>query len=405
MGFLSGFTDLAWPLVIAVAWVAGELGHRWMLPRISVYCAVGFLFGGAQLGVLPAGDDNVGMMLANIGFGLILFEFGYRINMKWLRTNAWLGATAILEAGLTFAAVYVLARFWGAAVLTSLLLASLSMATSPAALMRVVNEQRSSGQVTERVLHLAAVNCLLSVFAFKVVLGFWSFDTSGSIVQAVSNSVLALVIAAALGAAFGIAVPGLLRMTGRLSEDATMAFAIAVVLLVGITHTFKISPLVAGLTFGLVARHRRVTLNQAQRNFGALGDLLAVALFVHVAALVEWPRVVAGAGLALAVIAARAVAKMLGTTLLARPGGISWHKGALTGLGMMSLSVFAMLLLEDTRYIGIDLIDALSPLAAATLALDLLAPVLAQLAFRLAGEAHLEQPPAQEAVAANRTET
>jgi hypothetical protein len=36
------------------------------------------------------------------------------------------------------------------------MLASLSMATSPATVVRVINEQRSSGQVTERVLHLCA---------------------------------------------------------------------------------------------------------------------------------------------------------------------------------------------------------------------------------------------------------
>ncbi|HKB53526.1 MAG TPA: hypothetical protein VKD22_05945 [Ramlibacter sp.] len=71
---------------------------------------------------------------------------------------------------------------------------------------------------------------------------------------------------------------------------------------------------------------------------------------------------------------------------------------------MMSLSAFVILLLEDTRYIGIDLIDTLSPLAAATLVLDLLAPMLAQLAFRLAGEAHLEQHSGREPVA-NKTET
>ena len=379
--------DLAWPFVIALAWFAGELLHRW-LPRIGVYCAVGFVFGSSQLGILPAGSDAIGMLLANTAFGLILFEFGYRINVKWLRTNPWLGATSVLESTLTFAAVYAVARVWGAPLLTSLLLASLSMATSPAGTLRVINEQRSSGQVTERVLHLAAVNCIFAVFAFKVVLGLWTYENSGDIVQAVSNSAIALVVAAGLGAAFGIGVPAVLRMTGRLSRDPTIAFAIAVVLLVGITHAFKFSPLLAGLTFGLVARQRRVTLNQTQRNFGALGDLLAVALFAHIAALVEWSRVLTGLSLGIAVIGVRCAAKLMGIGLLARLSGISWRKGALTGLAMMPLSAFVMLLLEDTRYLGIDLIDALAPLAAATLLLDVLGPVLTQFAFRLAGEAH-----------------
>lgn len=385
--------ELAWPLVIALAWAAGELGHRWKVPRISMYGLVGFACAQAQLGLLPAAGDGRGAMLANIAFGLILFEFGYRINLRWLRTNPWLGASGLLESLLTFAAVYVLARAWGSPTLTALLLASLSMSTSPAALMRVINEERCSGQVTERVLHLAAVNCVLALFAFKVIVGFWTFDSSGNLAQAISDSAVSLAASAGIGAAFGMAVPGLLRRTGRLSHDATLAFAIAIVLLVGITHAFKISPLLAALTFGLVARHRRVTLNQAQRNFGALGDLLTVVLFVHVAATVEWPRVVAGLGLALALVGVRLAAKVLGVTALAHLSGISWRKGMLTGLAMMPISVFVILLLEDTRYLGIDLIDNLAPLAAATLLLELLGPVVTQQALRLAGETQEPREP------------
>ena len=58
------------------------------------------------------------------------------------------------------------------------MLASLSMATSPATVVRVINEQNSSGQVTERALHLCALNCVLAVFAFNVIVGLWIFRTS-----------------------------------------------------------------------------------------------------------------------------------------------------------------------------------------------------------------------------------
>ena len=380
--------DLAWPLVLALAWVAGELGHRWLnLPRISLYGLVGFLFGHGQLGVLPVAGGGIGTLLANIAFGLILFEFGYRINLRWLHTNPWLGATGALESLATFAAVYLLARWWGSPNLTALLLASLSMSTSPAAVLRVINEQRSSGQVTERILHLAALNCVLAVFAFKVIVGFWTFQSSGNLWLAISNSMVVLAVSAGLGALFGVGVTGLLRHTGRLSQDGTVAFAIAVILLVGVTHAFKFSALLATLTFGLVARHRRVTLTQTQRNFGALGDLLAVVLFAYVATTIEWPRVAAGLTLGIALVVVRLATKVAAVAALARSSGISWRKGGLTGLALMPISVFVILLLEEhTRHLGIDLVDQLAPLAAATLLLELVAPVATQQALRLAGE-------------------
>jgi len=386
----SAAADLAWPLVIALAWVTGEIAHRFArLPRISAYGLVGFLCGHTQLGVLPPGTEQPAMLVAHLAFGLILFEFGYRINLRWLRTNPWLAATAALESLATFAAVYAASRWWGSSLLTALLLASLAMATSPAALLRVINEQRSSGQVTERILHLSAANCVLAVFVFKAVLGFWTFESSGSLTRALSDSVFVLLASAGLGAAFGIAVPGLLRQLGRLSEDATVAFAIAVTLLVGLATALHVSPLLATLTFGLLARHRRVTLNQAQRNFGALGDLLTVVLFVFAAATIEWPRVTAGLGLAIVLVGVRLFAKVLGVTLLARPSGLSRRKGALTGVALTPLSVFVVvLLMEQTHDLGVDLLDQLAPLAAATLLLELVGPIVTQLALAAARETH-----------------
>jgi NhaP-type Na+/H+ or K+/H+ antiporter len=284
--------------------------------------------------------------------------------------------------------VYALARWWGSPNLTALLLASLSMSTSPAALMRVINEQRSSGQVTERILHLAALNCVLAVFAFKVIVGFWTFESSGNLGLAFFNSLVVLAVSGALGAMFGVGVPGLLRLTGRMSQDGTVAFAIAVILLVGLTHAFKFSPLVAALTFGLVARNRRLTLTQTQRNFGALGDLLAVVLFAYVATRIEWPRVATGLGLGLALVATRLATKVAAVAALARASGISSRKGGLTGIALMPMSVLVVLLLEEhTRHLGIDLVDQLAPLAAATLLLELIGPVATQQALRLAGEA------------------
>jgi Kef-type K+ transport system membrane component KefB len=386
---VAAAAHLAWPLVVALAWIGGEIGRRWRVPRISVYALVGFACGATQLGLLPAtGGGGSSVMLVNIAFGLILFEFGYRVNLRWFVTNPWLAATGLLEALLTFAAVYLIARWGGASTLSALLLASLAMPTSPASVMLVINEQRCSGQVTERIVHLAAMNCVLTVFAFNAIVGFWTFETSGRLGLAISSSAVVLVVSAGLGALFGLGVPALLRRLGHASHDSTVAFTIAIVLLVGIALALRYSPLLATLTFGIVARHRRITLNQAQRNFGALGDLLAVLLFTYVAATIEWPRVAAGLWLGLALIGARLAAKVLGVAALSRASGISWRKGALTGLGMMPISVFVILLLEHTRFLGIDLVDHLAPLAAATLLLEIAAPLATQLALRLAGETH-----------------
>jgi len=261
---------LAWPLGLSLAWMAGELLYRWAnVPRIAVYGLCGFVFGNLSTGYLPPAQADNFMMLANLGFGLMLFEVGYRINLRWLRANPWLLITSVLEAGLTWAAVYAVARFCGVAALPASLLAALAMASSPAGLLRIVNEQGGGGQVTERAMHLTALNCVLAVFVFNVTVGFGVFQTSGDVVHASWTGLVVLAASSGLGALLGFLIPVWQRIAGHPRTNATLTFAVAVFLLVAITHVLKLSPVLAALTFGVVARHRRITLSPAQRNFGA----------------------------------------------------------------------------------------------------------------------------------------
>ncbi|MDC8758691.1 cation:proton antiporter [Janthinobacterium fluminis] len=389
---LSIASDLSWPFAIALAWVAGEFGHRWTgLPRISFYGAVGFLLAQTQVGVLPHVGNGPMLVLADVAFGLILFELGYRINLRWLSNNPWIAVAGLVEAIGTFAVVYCIAIEFAVVPGTALLLAALSMSTSPATVMRVINEERSSGQVSERVMHMSALNCVLAVFIFNVIVAYRTFHSSGDLLDAGMSSFTMLLASAGAGAVFGVVVPAMLRRLGNMAQDATVAFALAVILLVAITYTTRLSPLLATLVFGLVARHRRVAFSQAQRNFGALGELLTVLLFVFVAATLAWPQVVAGAGLALAMIAGRFVTKIIGVGAFSHVSGISWRKGVLTGVALTPVSVSVVLLLEHARHRGVSFADELSALAAFILILELLGPVIIQRALIWAKETHNEQ--------------
>src|SRR5437764_15456517 len=96
---LAILTSLAWPSAITIAWLAGEVGQRWTgLPRISFYGLVGFALASSQIGVLPPPSANTVALMADVAFGLILFELGYRINLHWLRTNPWIGIAGLVEA-------------------------------------------------------------------------------------------------------------------------------------------------------------------------------------------------------------------------------------------------------------------------------------------------------------------
>ncbi|QOY94002.1 cation:proton antiporter [Massilia sp. UMI-21] len=380
-------TSLAWPIALAIAWLAGEFGQRWTgLPRISFYGVVGFVLAGPQLGVLPAPDAGPVALLADVAFGLILFELGYRINLRWLRHNPWIGVAGLAESLLTFVLVYLVALAFGTSQLIALMMAALSMGTSPATIVRVINEQRSSGQVTERVLHLTAQNCVLAVFAFNAIVGFWIFHTFDAVGEALWQSLVMLLGSALVGALFGVSVPALLRAIRNPRQDATVAFALAIVLLVALCDAGTLSPYIAALFFGLTARHRRIAFSQAQRNFGTLGEVLTVLLFLYAASTLDWRQVAGGSALAIVVVLVRQLAKTAGVTAFAHLSGVSWRKGALTGLGLAPLSVFVILLIEHARHAGVHVVEELRAMAAVTMLLEVFGPVIIQRALVWARE-------------------
>lgn len=381
--------EILWPLALVLAWAGGEFGVRWLgLPRISGYGIIGFLLAQSQLGFLPNPSGGPVAMLADFAFALILFELGYRINLRWLRNNPWLGAISLVESLTSFFVVFAVARQFAMELEPSLLFAALAMATSPAAILRVANELNSAGQVTERSLHLSALNCLLSVIAFKFIAGYWVFSNAGNLFGAMWVSLIVVVVSVALGVLFGVSSVALLRRTVHPASSATIVFALSVLLLTALTTMLKFSPLLAAITFGVVARHRRIVLAPAQDNFGVLGEVLTVLLFVFVAATLDWQRMQDGIELALLVMLARLASKTIVTTALARPSGITWRKGFLTGLALTPQSVFVILLLEQSRHLGIGWINDMAGLAMLVLFLEIGAPLVTRWALVRSGEAH-----------------
>lgn len=382
--------SIAWPLVLLLAWFIAERAYEaWHLPRVTSYVAVGLLGGLINLPGLTT--DVPGLpFLANVALSLVLFELGYRINLRWFRHNPWVLVLGVVESIVTFGVIYWVSGWFDLAVDLRLIIAALSISASPAGIVRVANELRSAGQVTERVLHLCAINCMLSVLALKVVVGYWYLSTSGDLVLAAFGSIHQVGTSVAVGAVLGVAVPWLLRLRSTNERGVTVVFAIAVLLLTTAAYGLKLSPLLAALTFGIVARERRVHLTNAQRDFGTAGDLLSIFLFVYIASLLDWADVGAGMLLGVLLIVVRTASKIGCNLAAARFSGITERKGLLTGLALTPMSAFAILLIEQSRLYGFaPAVEVLSVMAGMMLLQELLGPLVTQRALMAAQETHV----------------
>ena len=89
-----------------------------------------------------------------------------------------------------------------------------------------------------------AFDLVLFELAYRINPLFWMVQGAADIGDATLNSLLALLLSAGAGAVIGVAVTELLRSMGNLSNDFTVGFALAVILLVTGTHTAQLSPVV-----------------------------------------------------------------------------------------------------------------------------------------------------------------
>ncbi|WP_334134960.1 cation:proton antiporter domain-containing protein [Tepidimonas sp.] len=385
-----GSALVVWPALLWLAWWLGERWHAYGLPRVSAYVAIGAM-GGALGGSTALGlAQGGGALLAQLALALVLFELGCRLHLGWFRRNPWLLAAGIGQSLLVFMALYAGLGWLGLGEPWRPLLAAAATAASPAALLRVANDARAAGQVTERMLHLAALQTVLAVLLFKLATAYWFLSAEGDWLQAGLTSLYTVSLSVALGVALAVGMSQLMRGAYPSSAVPTVGYALALVWLTVVADALRLSPLLAALSFGALLRERLAWLPHAQRDFGTLGLSLGVFLFVYVGARTSWAAL---ADSTVWLVAALIVAVRLGlpamlNAALAVLSGTTVRKGALTGVALLPMSAVTLVLLERGAAQGLTPAPpALWHATAALFVLELLGPVLTLWALRAAREA------------------
>jgi len=382
----------AWPLTpppllwfaltLVAAAVLGEfVFQRLRLPRITGYVLAGLLAGAAGAGdpVRAALATGTGWasILVELALGVLLFELGNRVNLRWLRANPWLLATSVLEAALTFGMVYLTLRLLGAAVDEALLAAAISMATAPAIVMRVVAEARAQGQVSDRLLMLTALNSIYAVLAVQMIAGWLHQSYRGDPVSAVLHPVYLIAGAVLVGALVAWLMRSL-RTRLMLDDEHAGAVLIGLVLAaVVLLKLLKLPVLLALLVAGLLVRRFSGRPYLWPRNLGAVTGLLVLMLFVLTGIAVQWSHLVAGGLVALALVAVRMLAKTSAVLLLARPSGASWRQGLALGVALTPMSGVAFVLSYDLIAVFPELAPRLAAIVLSMVVLlELVGPIL-----------------------------
>lgn len=405
---LAAMTDTLWSLITTpwalqsdtllgaavLALLAALLGEvvwrtlRW--PRMLGYTLVGTVIALASRGA--SGHEPALRLAVDGALALLLFEAGARLNLRWLARNPWLLATSIAEAALAGVAVWLVLRSMAVAPDVATPLAIIAAGVSPAVLQRVVGELHAAGQVTERLLALAALNTLYAVLAMKLFSAGLLLSDPGTWLEAMSPVLFSFCGSILVGAALGEGLALIARRFDLREDNAMVLLLAAVLLALVIAKTLQLSALLVPLLAGIWLRNRSERPWIWPRHFGSAGGVLVLVLFVAVASAWRLDTVGASIGIAAALVLARAVAKALAVLVLARPSGLGLGQALCLGTALLPMSATAWVLALDFSARHPTAGAHLMPVLLSCLALlELAAPLVVMASLRAAGEIDVQR--------------
>ena len=384
----AGLPTVQWSILLALAAAAGHLVNRYTgLPKVVGYSMVGAFAGLAGFSGAVWPLQGIGLFLLELGVAVVLFEAGGRIPLRWFRHNPMVLVQSLAESTLTFLLVYWVLSKLGMGGMVAESLALLAMAASPAVLSRVVIDTQAAGPVTERALVLSTLSTLYALTLCSARAGMLprgESDLSGTLYPVLVVLGLSVVV----GAALALTLRTALRVMSPSSENTAILLLALIAAGAALAANFGGSAPLAALLGGMLLKQLNPRPWSWPRQMGTASSMLTMLMFVLVsvvAAQADWSRPVAG--LVLALVLARMLAKITGVAIGNVGSGASWKQALWVGCAMSPMSSVALLLVSQyvaaSGPLGRQMASVALP---AILLMELLGAVLATVAIYGAGE-------------------
>ncbi len=344
----AGLPTLQWSLLLAVAAIAGHVVQRYTgLPKVLGYSVVGTLAGLAGFSGAIWPLQGIGLFLVELGIAVVLFEAGSRIPLRWFRHNPMVLVQSLTESAVTFIAVYQAMRWLGVDHNVAGPLALVAMAASPAVLTRVVMDTRAAGPVTERAVVLSTLSTLYALTLCNAKAGLMDRPHTG-LTDTLYPVIVVLGISLIVGALLALMLRTAMRVMSATSENTAMLLLALIAAATALAAHFGGSAPLAALIGGMLLKQLNPKPWAWPRQLGTASSILIMLMFVlvsTVAAQADWSRPVAG--LVLALVLVRALAKVFGVAL-ANPGsGARFTQALWVGCAMSPMSSVALLLVSQ----------------------------------------------------------
>ena len=378
-------------IVLVVGLMGGKVARIFKLPNVSGYLVAGLFLGPSFFKYISAADTDSLAVISEVALAIIAFSIGSEFILKdMVKLGKSIVIITLAEVvgaiGVVFALMYFV---FGQPFAFSIVIASMSAATAPAATLMVIRQYRACGPVTRTILPVVALDDVLGIMAFGIAMSLARLSVGGSestLLQMLTQPLVEIVGSLGLGVVLGFLLAFVAKKAGDRDELQGVSLA-AIAVATGLSNVLGLSPLLTNIVMGTVLVN---VMRHSSRVFSSINDFASpvyILFFTLAGASLDLGILMSVGVMGIGYIIARAAGKMLGAYVGARQVGAEETVRRYLGLGLLpqggisiGLSVLVRQLLPQYA-VAITTIIMFS-----VLVYEVSGPIFAKIAISKAGE-------------------
>lgn len=312
-------------IVLVVGIIGGKIARFFKLPNVSGYLVAGLLLGPSFSKYISGSDIETFSVISELALAIIAFSIGSEFIIKdMLKLGKSIVIITIAEVVgailLVFSLMYYL---FDQPFAFSIVIASMSAATAPAATLLIIQQFKAHGPLTRTILPVVALDDVFGIIAFGIAMSLAKLSIGNqelSLYQMLSQPFIEIGGSILLGLGLGILLSFVAKKSSSRDELQAMSLA-AIGIGTGLSSLLGFSPLLTCIMIGATLVNM---LHKSKRVFDSVSDFVSpvYVLFFTLAGASLDLSIFATVGLmGLGYILARASGKILGAWI-----GAKWVK-------------------------------------------------------------------------------
>lgn len=390
---------------VVIAFFVGKLVTKVKLPSILGWLLTGMIIGPHALNWMTQGllDSNWFHILSNVGEVTAGMLIGTELILREIKKSGKQIVTITIFEGLITFIIVAIAFFFVEDIPMSiaLIFGGIALATAPAPSLSIVREYKANGPVAKTLIPLAALDDILAVIVFFLVIGGVSSMYTGGRIQ-ILPILMMVILPMVVGGITGYISGKILRKSCDKKETIIKNMLLIIVTaMIGrfvSQNILEINLLLVGIAFSAVIANM-VSEERLKEIMGAMNPIIAVALMLMIVALgapLDYHLILGAGALTAVYIIARAIGKILGAYLGGKISKADKNVCKYLGLSLLPHSGVSLLFTG----IAVTTLLPIAPeyatmiqgtIAAAAVINEIIAVFLAKQAFKMAGEIESEK--------------